>query len=79
MKRSGLTTHSDGGGDDQVDVKELSVSKICLVAVQNEDRCKLDHGVEGHVLEHTKGGDQRTPDNANEDPEKCRRCITCPP
>ena len=56
--------HRDGGCDDQVNVQELRVSEVCLVAVQDEDGGKLDHGVEGHVLEHSKRGDQSTPGRA---------------
>ena len=56
--------HCDGGCDHQINVEELCISEVCLVAVQDEDGGKLDHGVEGHVLEHSKGGDQGTPKQA---------------
>ena len=61
----GRYPHRYGGCDDQVNIEKLCVSEVCLVAVQDEDGGKLDHGVEGHVLEHSKGGDQGTPDQVN--------------
>ena len=59
--RSPAHQHGYRGRDDQVNVEELSVAKVGLVRVQDEDGDELDHGVKGHVLEDAEGGDQSAP------------------